>query len=106
MLPDRSIVCLLRHMRLSSIQTRGEAYGIFARLHQICNPSGRRAAHRHLARSIGKIKPLFTRAPHQRRVSAGGGLAGRPPRATRSARRAAGACAHRQTGSNVWAWLH
>jgi hypothetical protein len=64
------------------------------------------------SKSIGKIKPLFTRAPHQRLpvsrpcppwkfplatpprqrlVSAGGGLAGRPPRATCSAHRAAGA---------------
>jgi 4-amino-4-deoxy-L-arabinose transferase-like glycosyltransferase len=62
--------------------------------------------------SIGKIKPLFTRAhppaalrfapvspldvplsrpSPQRRVSAGGGRAGCPPCATRSARRAAGA---------------
>src|SRR5262245_44814267 len=70
-----------------------------------------------------QIQPLFTRAPHQRlpvarpcplwkfpsaapprqrRVSARGGLAGRPPPATRSAHRAAGACAHRQTGSHVW----
>ena len=66
----------------------------------------------HDVKSIGKIKPLFTRAPPpasprlapvspldvprsrpppQRLVSSGGGRAGRPPCPTRSARRGAGA---------------
>src|SRR5262247_2138813 len=67
----------------------------------------------HGEKSRGKIKPLFTRAPTSVSpslahvplevplsrpsppavVSAGGRLAGCAPRATRSARRAAGACA-------------